>query len=153
MSSVAIKHQSSDMLESMWEHLNNLLGVDIHARSDEDLAKIIEQRLPVGMVDRLVKYGFSVNEISSLVVPVRTLSHRRSKRQPLSLEESDKALRVARIVACAEAVWRDKAAALAWIHKPLKQLRGRRPLDMLKTDAGARLVEELLIQIDEGYFA
>jgi putative toxin-antitoxin system antitoxin component (TIGR02293 family) len=153
MSSVKVRHQTSDMLELMWQHLNKLLGTGVHARSDKDLARITEQRLPVSLVDRLVKYGLAISEISALVAPARTLSHRRSEKQPLSLEESNKTLRVARIMAYAEAVWRDKAAALAWLHKPLKHLNSRRPLDMLKTDAGARLVEELLIQIDEGYFA
>jgi hypothetical protein len=31
-------------------------------------------------------------------------------------------------------------------------LDGRAPLSLLKTDTGSRIVEELLVQIDEGMF-
>lgn len=40
--------------------------------------------------------------------------------------------------------------ALNWLRNP--RLDGRTPLSLLKTDAGSRIVEELLIQIDGGMF-
>lgn len=41
---------------------------------------------------------------------------------------------------------------LAWLRKPHARLEGRAPLSLLRTDTGSRLVEELLVQIDEGMF-
>ena len=39
------------------------------------------------------------------------------------------------------------------VGRPVKQLRGNAPLDMMASESGARVVEELLVGIDEGYFA
>ena len=43
--------------------------------------------------------------------------------------------------------------ALRWLRTPDPRLTGRTPLSLLKTDTGSRIVEELLLQIDEGMFA
>lgn len=42
--------------------------------------------------------------------------------------------------------------ALVWLRKPHARLEGRAPLSSLRTDTGSRIVEELLVQIDEGMF-
>jgi putative toxin-antitoxin system antitoxin component (TIGR02293 family) len=51
-----------------------------------------------------------------------------------------------------ESVYGSRERALAWLRRPHPRLDGRTPLSLLKTDAGSRIVEELLIQIDEGMF-
>ena len=61
-------------------------------------------------------------------------------------------MRVARVLSQAESVYESRDRALAWLRRPNPRLRGRTPLEMLKTDTGSRLVEELLVQIDEGMF-
>ncbi|MFP3663021.1 MbcA/ParS/Xre antitoxin family protein, partial [Burkholderia sp. SIMBA_043] len=71
----------------------------------------------------------------------------------LSPEESDKAIRLARIVAQATATFGDQDKAMAWLRHGLQRFGGRTSLDMSSTEHGARLVEEALTQIDEGYFA
>jgi uncharacterized protein (DUF2384 family) len=38
------------------------------------------------------------------------------------------------------------------MRKPHSRLDGRAPLSLLSTDTGSRIVEELLVQIDEGMF-
>jgi uncharacterized protein (DUF2384 family) len=39
------------------------------------------------------------------------------------------------------------------MRQPKQRFGGRTPLDLLSTEAGGRLAEEMLIQIDEGMFA
>ena len=87
------------------------------------------------------------------MLPPRTLSHRRAKGERLSLDETDRAVRLARIMALSESIFGDKDKALRWLRKGLRRFGGATPLAMLATDAGGRLVEETLIQIDEGYSA
>jgi putative toxin-antitoxin system antitoxin component (TIGR02293 family) len=89
----------------------------------------------------------------AVIIPARTLKHRKSKRQPLSKEESERVVRTARILATANAVLGDANSALAWLRSPKKRFEGRAPLQLLATEPGGRLVEEMLIQIDEGMFA
>jgi putative toxin-antitoxin system antitoxin component (TIGR02293 family) len=97
--------------------------------------------------------GFSDAEIYNLIVPRRTLAHRIAKHQSLSKDESDKAVRVARIASMAEQVFGEPERAWRWLRKPKKQFDSKTPLEMLASEAGARLVEELIIQIDDGMAA
>ena len=71
-------------------------------RSGEDLASLVEKRLPATAIRALVRGGLSDAEAYHLIVPRMTLAHRIAKRQPLSKDEADKAVRVARIAAMAE---------------------------------------------------
>jgi putative toxin-antitoxin system antitoxin component (TIGR02293 family) len=68
------------------------------------------------------------------------------------VEESDRVLRVMRVLSLAESVYSSRERALAWLRKPHARLNGRMPLSLLNTDTGSRIVEEMLIQIDEGMF-
>ena len=61
-------------------------------------------------------------------------------------------LRAIRVLSLAESVYGSRERALDWLRKPHPRLDGRAPLSLLKTDTGSRIVEELLVQIDEGMF-
>ena len=79
--------------------------------------------------------------------------HRRSKREPLTHDESDRAVRIARITSLAEEVFGDDLKAGRWLRKLKQRFDGRTPLEVSITEAGARLVEEMLLQLDYGIFA
>lgn len=121
--------------------------------SDKDLAALVEKRLPVRTVKALVRGGFSEAEVYHLVVPRRTLSHRIAKHEPLSREESDRAVRVARVTAHAESVFGDPEKAWRWLRKPKIRFDGKSPVEMLATEAGARLVDEMIYQLEYGMLA
>ena len=124
------------------------LGCEV--RSDADLAKVVESGLPTECLQALGRHGVSDQEIHLLIINPRTLSHRRLKAQRLTLEESDRAARVARSFALAERTFANREKATAWLHRELGILRGRRPIDMIRTHAGARIVEDLLARIAWG---
>jgi putative toxin-antitoxin system antitoxin component (TIGR02293 family) len=121
--------------------------------SDRDLARIVEQRLPLAAVDSLSDHGISDEEIYSFIVPRRTLVHRKTRHESLTHEESDRAVRIARIASLAEEVFGDDAKAARWLRKAKARFEGRTPLELLRTEAGARLVEEMLLQLDYGFAA
>jgi putative toxin-antitoxin system antitoxin component (TIGR02293 family) len=92
------------------------------------------------------------------VISLRTFRHRQERLKKgqdelLSPDESDKAVRAARVMALAERVFANREKALAWMRKAKKRFEGETPMQMLQTEAGARLVEQMLIQLDEGMFA
>ncbi|MDX1982407.1 MAG: MbcA/ParS/Xre antitoxin family protein [Bryobacteraceae bacterium] len=66
---------------------------------------------------------------------------------------SDRAIRAARILARAQSTFGNPEKALVWMQEPKRRFGGRTPLEMLANEAGERLVEEILVQIDEGMFA
>lgn len=112
-----------------------------------------------------IRKGFAVKVIENLkeagidktfrerIIPARTLQHRITKGEPLSPAESERAYRVASIVSLADKVFGNHDKGLKWLHKPMKSLDGKSPLDVLDNDPGARIVEDLLGRLDEGYFA
>ena len=47
----------------------------------------------------------------------------------------------------------DDKVALDWLRARRQRFDGRTPMQMLCTETGGRLVEQMLLQIDEGMFA
>ena len=47
----------------------------------------------------------------------------------------------------------DESRARGWLVDPNRAMKGELPLDLLDTDAGARMVEAVLARIVEGIFA
>jgi len=137
---------------SVVRRIQEILGVQ-RLRSDQDLVTLVEQRLSSRSIDGLREFGLADEEIYSLIVPRRTLSHRRARREALSRDESDRVVRVARVVALCQEVFGDRERAWRWLRDAKRQFQGRAPLALLATEAGARLVEELLYRIDEGMAA
>lgn len=116
------------------------------------MLRIVEGQLATAVIQRLITLGLQRAEIDSAIIPLRTLQHRRSRHEKLTVEESDRLLRVVRMLSLAESVYGNRERALTWLRKPHARLDGQTPLSLLKTDTGSRIVEELLIQIDEGMF-
>ncbi|MEX2643408.1 MAG: antitoxin Xre/MbcA/ParS toxin-binding domain-containing protein [Acetobacterales bacterium] len=104
-------------------------------------------------VDLLAAGAYSEAEIFELVVPKRTLARRQARKEPLTVEETDKALRLARTADLARQVFGDDAKAHRWLRKPKRELNGSTPLAFLASEAGGRTVEQLLHRIDHGMFA
>lgn len=120
--------------------------------TETEMLRIVEAKLAPSVVKRLLALGLLRSEIDAVVIPLRTLQHRRSRREKLTVEESDRVFRVIRVLALAESVYGTRERALAWLRNPHARLSGRSPLSLLHTDTGSRIVEELLVQIDEGMF-
>lgn len=137
---------------SLLKRVQQMLGVQ-GLRSDQDLVRLVEERLATGAIERLLQSGLTDGEIYSLIVPRRTLTHRRARHEALSREESDRAVRLARIAALGEQVFGDSGRAWHWLRATKRQFKGRSPLQLTATEAGARLVEELLYRIDGGMAA
>jgi small subunit ribosomal protein S12 len=112
-----------------------------------------QPRFPVvrATTDSLARLdSYSNDEIYDLVVPKRTLARRESRNELLTVEETDKALRLDRIAKLAEKVFGDAEKGRRWLRKPKQSLNGETPLTYLASEVGARVVEEMLIQVDSG---
>ena len=137
--------------QSLAERLGGpeVIGRDV--QSDFDLNDAIRAGFPLGVVDSLVGGGIlRAAELHALVVPRRTLAHRRRLGQPLSPKQSDRLIRVVRVVARAEEAIGNAEKARRWLRKPNRSLRGTRPLDLLDNDVGVRLVERILGRVEHG---
>jgi putative toxin-antitoxin system antitoxin component (TIGR02293 family) len=116
--------------------------------------KQVERGVPLAALEEFAAYsGFAMKDLLEVVIPPRTLKHRRQRQEPLSPEESDRLARVARLWELAVKVFGNPDKARRWLTKPKMRFEERTPLAMMRSDLGGRGVEEMLIQIDEGYFA
>ena len=131
--------------------MSEILGLR-EARSEADLARAIEQRIPLTSVDQLLSVGLTAAELDRLVVSRRALLHRRQRNQPLTVPESDRLVRLARVLMQAIETFGGEERALEWLRTPRQRFDQRAPLDLLISDTGTRMVEDYLRQIDEGYF-
>ena len=116
------------------------------------LTDMVERGLPISSVDVLRREGLTFSEVHGLVLPARTLKHRKEKKQALSIEEADRTLRIARVMAQANRVFGNHEKALRWLRRPNDRLDGRAPLEMLRSEVGGDLVRQMLHQIDEGIY-
>jgi putative toxin-antitoxin system antitoxin component (TIGR02293 family) len=131
--------------------IGNWLGLRA-PETETDMLRFVEGKLAPTVIKRLISLGLQRSEIDAIIIPLRTLQHRRSRREKLTVEESDRVLRVIRILSLAECVYGSRERALGWLRNPHARLNGRTPLSLLNTDIGSRIVEELLVQADEGMF-
>ena len=93
-------------------------------RSQTDLALAVQRRLPLETLKGLSQAGLSDKEIERFVIPQRTRRHRQDKNQPLTIDESDRAVRLVRIQTITEETFGDLAKASTWLRKPLAALAG-----------------------------
>jgi putative toxin-antitoxin system antitoxin component (TIGR02293 family) len=118
--------------------------------SEADLARLVHRRIPLKALIYVKRGGFSDREIGRFIIPERTQRHRKAKRQPLTVEESDRVLRLTRIQALTEDVFGDAEKANRWLRENLAILDGKSPLEVARTESGARVVEQILAKIDWG---
>jgi putative toxin-antitoxin system antitoxin component (TIGR02293 family) len=118
-----------------------------------DSVRTVRQGLEISAVEAFVRSGaISYGEIYAIVMPRKTLSNRRTVGT-LTADQSDKLVRVGRIISKAETTFGSAEKAAQWLRRPTQPLNGEQPLRMLDTEAGARVVEELLLKIDHGIAA
>ena len=135
-----------------YRRIETKLGVT-SLRSDRDLARLVEERLPLTSVESLSSHGMSVEEIYSSSYRDGLWCTGSPVDEALTHDESDRAVRIARIASLAEEVFGNDAKAARWLRKAKTRFEGRSPFELLRTEAGARLVEEMLLQLDYGFAA
>jgi putative toxin-antitoxin system antitoxin component (TIGR02293 family) len=123
-------------------------------RSELDLAEAIDQGLSIQALEHvLATADLDANEAYELVGSRRTLMRKKKSRTKLSANESDRLARVVRMVGRAEEALADREKAHRWLRKANRSLGGRRPLDLLSSDVGTRMVERVLGRIEQGIYS
>lgn len=140
------------MLGSAALSVEKVIGLLIKSHLKEVASGQIER---TGASDLKLIFGkrFDADEMGALVIPHRTMVRRIAKKEKLTQEETDKAMRLARVVSEADRVFGNPGKSDRWLRTPIKKLANQTPLGLLRSEAGALLVDEILGQIDHGMFA
>jgi putative toxin-antitoxin system antitoxin component (TIGR02293 family) len=117
-------------------------------------AAAVAKGLPAKAIRELVADRvISLADIARVVGPRRTLDRRLKENKRLSPEESDRLARFVGTLDLASEVLGGREVAVGWLTSPKRRFNGQSPLDLLKTDVGTRLVEEVLLQARYGFTA
>ena len=119
------------------------------------LVEIIRQGLPMAAASDVAKqYGLSDQQVAQVLgISARTLARHKISHKPLNAVQSDRIFRLARIASRAEDVFESREAAFDWLKSPNRALGGAIPLELLDTDAGTVMVDEVLTRIDYGVYS
>lgn len=118
------------------------------------LVETIEEGLSFRELEHLQEnFGLSRGEVAQLVqIKPRTLDRRRREGR-LQPEESDRLLRLSRVFGKALELFEGESrAAKEWLYSSQRALGGAVPLEIARTDIGAREVEDLLGRLSHGVF-
>lgn len=108
-------------------------------------------RFKYAAVENLGKFlGESSLQLMRIIESNERTAQRRKERGTLTVEESDRIARIARVTQRAIEAFGDKAQAREWIKRSNRALQGFAPLGLLGTDPGAALVTDELGRIEHG---
>ncbi len=112
----------------------------------------VEEGLTPAALDGLQEtLDLSSRELADvLLLSPRTLSRRRRSADRLPPDESERAYRLGRLAELAARTLGGTEAARDWMREPNFALGDVRPLDLARTEPGARLVERLLAHVRYG---
>jgi len=130
-----------------------LLG--IRASNLNELLRAIARGIPFEAIERLQRaIGLELDEVAALVqIPSRTLRRRRTEGR-FAPEESDRLVTAARVLSRVLDLFHgDAAAARTWLTEPQIAFGGAVPIELARTETGAREVENLIGRIEHGVFS
>jgi putative toxin-antitoxin system antitoxin component (TIGR02293 family) len=140
------------MPDTALEQTTAMLGIK-PVKTMLDLAPQIQKGLPFKALERVSKHLEISTKLmnASLGFAHRTVA-RRAHEKKLSSTESERLVRLSRVLVEAKRVLGSDEKARRWVLKPSRALGGNVPLGMLVTDIGTNAVLEELGRIDFGVF-
>ncbi len=126
--------------------------VGLRSQNPLDISRRVAKGLPCTALERFQRNsGLSLGDVAAAAVISLSTLHRRKRERRLEPQESDRLLRVSRVFGRALELFEgDAAAARRWLATPQRALAGERPLDLARTDVGAREVEALVERLEHG---
>ncbi len=132
--------------------ISKIIGVQVLSNKDI-LLKAQEAGVKPEMVPEfVVQHGLSMSSLDWVITP-KTLSRRIKNNERLNPGETDRFIRVARLTALAETVFANPEKAKTFLAKARDRWGGKTGSELMQTDNGGRMVEELLQQLNHGFFA
>lgn len=127
---------------------------ELAAEEPSGLVSAVREGIPTSRFDALKELlDVPVTTLAEVVgITPSTLSRRR-KRGVFNKDESERILRIARIVLRAKDVLDGIENARKWLTEPARALGGEPPLEFADTEPGAREVERLLIRLEHGVYS
>ena len=120
-----------------------------------ELVSLVREGLPAETLPRMAEELSLDRTTVARVAGIsgRTLSRRLAAHARLTSEESDRMVRIARVLAHADEIFEDRAKVSRWLQTPNRALEGKTPFELLDTDAGVHAVDTILGRIAYGIYS
>ena len=136
------------------EKIASVMALALIPHSFAELDDLVSKGLPKGALKASIAHICKSSEdrkhLLYRIIPEATYKRRRNS---LSVAESERAERLARVFATTEYVWNSEEDARVFLNTEHSMLQGQTPLDVSMTELGARRVEELLWKLYYGIAA
>ena len=112
--------------------------------------------VPVNVIDEASAYlAVSKGELMKILrfSPSSLSTWAKKPEAVLPASESDRLARLARIIGVIEQALESRDDAIEWLNTPVPALGSQKPVSLLGTDAGARMVENTLMRSLAGVYA
>lgn len=133
------------------EMIADVMGLSCKIHSLYELTESVTRGLPKKSlkvtVTHVTKDAELVRQISNQLVPPASFKRRKGV---LSVHESERVERLARLYATALDVWGDEEDARQFLFNPHALLNGKKPIEMAFTELGVRQVEHILEKLRYG---
>lgn len=137
---------------NIFERQCQILG--INAASSASLWERVRDGLPAQTILRLERAGLDKQVVFEILGSPGTLRRRLREGSRLTQVESDRAARLAELIAHAERLFGDNDKAMYWLNRPSIELdRTYAPAALARTSVGADMVRERLFQAEHGMCA
>jgi putative toxin-antitoxin system antitoxin component (TIGR02293 family) len=136
------------------EMLGGMRVLKLRIHQDTELESAVRGGIPVQAVRSLAeKTATTLTELQEVMhIDRSTFARRVRTHAKLKIDESDRVVRIARIAVLAMSAM-GREDGLAWLHEPNYALGERVPMELLKTEIGARQVEQVIGRIEYGIFS
>lgn len=125
--------------------------------TEEDAHDLVLRGIPAEAMARLFAgvLSLSLNALLAAVgVSERSFARRKAApKTRLPVDESERLWRFAEVLAHATRVFGSQVEAEQWLDRPAIGLDHRKPIDLLRTHPGTRLVSDHLTRIEHGVYA
>ena len=120
-----------------------------------DWMQLIETGMPAAAAEVLKeKVGLDDSSLATVLgISARTLARTRAGQLRFDAVVSDRVYRLARLVSIAKEVLEHEDRAVQWLMQPQFGLGQHRPIDLVRSEPGAREVENLLLRIEHGVYS
>jgi len=123
--------------------------------TEEDAHELVLRGIPAEAMARLFALLSFPSSVLLTTIGVSERSFARRKAAPktlLPVDESERLWRFAEVLAHATRVFGSQGEAERWLDRPAIGLDQRKPIDLLRTYPGTRLVSEYLMRIEHGVY-
>lgn len=138
--------------------------MELYRASPVDRVGVIKKGVPAKMLKLFITELHVDQKVmfDALNLKTATVNKKAAKNQPLSTEDSERVIGLAKLVGQLESMIEESGDPegfdapewlSTWLREPLPALSGVKPIDLLDTMEGQAMVSQALAQIQSGAFA